>query len=88
MLAVLSTYVKIDIVNFSNIASGLFSGPVSVVFLLGMLSTRVNTRGIIAGFAFSIILIIYSLAGEITCVGLSSTVKIPDVCNGFFFTHK
>eukprot|EP00944_MAST-04C_sp_MAST-4C-sp1_P000885 g885.t1 len=85
MLAVLSTYVKIDIVNFSNIASGLFSGPVSVVFLLGMLSTRVNTRGIIAGFAFSIILIIYSLAGEITCVGLSSTVKIPDVCNGFLF---
>ncbi len=85
ILAVLSTYMKIDIVNFSNIASGLFSGPISAVFLLGMLSKRVNTFGVLTGFVFSVLLIIYTLVGEITCVGLSSSVKTPAVCSGFLF---
>ena len=84
-LAVLSTYVKIDIVNFSNIASGLFMGPISAVFLLGMLNKRVNTRGVKVGFTCSIFLILYTLAGEITCVGINSGAELPKICNGFLY---
>ena len=84
-LAVLSTYVKIDIVNFSNIASGLFMGPIIAVFLLGMLNKRVNTRGVKVGFTCSIFLILYTLAGEITCVGINSGAELPNICNGFLY---
>jgi Na+/proline symporter len=85
LLAVLSTNMKIDIINFSNIVSGLFNGPVSAVFLLGMLTKFVNTTGIIAGFVCSILLIAYVLIGEMNCVYLFSSAKAPGACHGFLY---
>lgn len=85
ILAVLSTYIEMGIVNFSNLASGLFIGPVGAVFLLGMLTKRIRTRNVEVSFVFSMVMIVYVLSGELTCAQTTLGTKKPPVCNGFFF---
>ena len=67
VLAVLSTMIHVDIVDFSNTVSGLFGGPICALFLCGMFTKAANTKGMIVGFAFACIAILYIVTGLVLC---------------------
>ena len=80
-LAVLLSYVKIDIITLSNLAIGLFVGPIGATFLVGMMVRRANSKGMLISLGATIFLIIYVLAGEIYC---SSDFSVSTICKDFF----
>jgi solute:Na+ symporter, SSS family len=80
-LAVLLSYVKIDIITLSNLAVGLFVGPIGATFLVGIMVRRANSKGMLISLGATFFLIIYVLAGEIYC---SSDYSLSTICQSFF----
>jgi Na+/proline symporter len=84
LIAVFSTMLRMDIVNFSNSVSGLFGGPVCAVFLCGMFTKVVNTNGIALGVGVAFMILLYVAIGDVACQHIDS----PDICNNGFLYYS